>query len=101
LWAHEKLFEKFHTSKEGGLSTPKAEELLHTLGENNLTEKKGTPWYIKLIKEYTGFFSMLLWIAGILCFIAYGLDSSSMDNLFLAIVLCLVVLVTGTFSYNQ
>lgn len=99
MWAHEKLFEKFHTSKEGGLTTERAEELLHTLGENNLSEKKGTPWYILLIKEYTGFFCILLWVAALLCFIAYGLDHSSNDNLFLAIVLVLVVLITGTFSY--
>ncbi len=99
MWVHEKLFEKFHTGRETGLTTAKAEELLKTFGENNLSEKKGLPWYVLLIKEFTTFFCLLLWIGGFLCFIAYGLDNSSMDNLFLGIVLCLVVIINGTFSF--
>ena len=51
--------------------------------------------------EFTGFFALLLWFGGILCFIGYGLDNSSSDNLFLGIVLCCVVLITGFFSYAQ
>lgn len=54
-----------------------------------------------LLKEFTGFFALLLWFGGILCFIGYGIDSSSPDNLFLGCVLCFVVTVTGLFSYTQ
>jgi len=43
-------------------------------GLNALTEKKATPWYCNLLKEFTGFFSLLLWFGGILCFIGYGMD---------------------------
>jgi sodium/potassium-transporting ATPase subunit alpha len=54
-----------------------------------------------LLGEFTGFFSLLLWFGGILCFIGYGMDSSTPDNLFLGSVLIGVVLITGFFSYYQ
>lgn len=101
MWALDKLFEKFQTNKDTGLSTEKATELFTKLGENSLTEKAGTPWYLLLLKEFTGFFALLLWFGGILCFIGYGMDPSSKDNLFLGIILCLVVIITGVFSYAQ
>ena len=99
MWNTEKLFQKFHTSKEQGLTTAKADELFKQLGENALTEKASTPWYVMLIKEFTGFFALLLWGGCILCFIGYGIDQESPDNLFLGCVLCFVVIVTGLFSY--
>jgi len=66
-----------------------------------LTERKGTPWYILLLKELTGFFALLLWAGAILCIIGYALDTSSSDNLYLGIVLFIVVILTGLFSYYQ
>ena len=50
---------------------------------------------------------MLLWVAAILSFLAYGLEAASssgdaeMDNLYLGSVLVFVVIVTGIFSYYQ
>ena len=70
------------------------------LGPNMLTPPKQTPALIKFIKELTGFFSLLLWGGAILCFIGYSIDKSE-DHLFLGIVLCFVVVVTGIFSYIQ
>ena len=36
---------------------------------------------LQVIKHYLGFFSILLWIAALLCFVAYGLDpSTAFDN---------------------
>jgi len=52
-----------------------------------------------LLREFTGFFALLLWFGGILCLIGYGADPSSKDNLFLGIVLFAVVIITGLFSY--
>jgi magnesium-transporting ATPase (P-type) len=83
------------------LSETQVTERLKEYGENALTEKATTPWYIMLLHEFTGFFSLLLWFGGILCFIGYGMDQSSMDNLFLGCVLIFVVVVTGLFSYQQ
>ena len=48
-------------------------------------------------------FSLLLWVAGILCFFAYLIQEVKTDksNLWLGIVLVVVVFVTGCFSYMQ
>jgi sodium/potassium-transporting ATPase subunit alpha len=52
-----------------------------------------------LLKEFTGFFALLLWIGGILCLIGYGLQPDDVSNLALGLVLFFVVIVTGLFSY--
>jgi len=57
-----------------GLTETQAAERLEKYGPNALSEKKGTPWYVRLLKEMTGPFSLLLWGGAILCFIGYFLD---------------------------
>ena len=47
----------------------------------------------------TGHFAMLLWIGSLLCFSAYGLDSSDPSNLYLGIVLAVVNGLTGVITY--
>ena len=59
-----------------GLTSEFASELNAAVGDNTLTERQGKPWYLKVIAELTGFFSILLWIASILCVLAYELDPS-------------------------
>ena len=49
---------------------------------------------------------MLLWIGAALCFFAYGIrtineDDPGKDELYLGIVLTVVVVITGIFSYYQ
>jgi len=48
-------------------------------------------------------FSLLLWVAGFLCFFAYIIQEDKTDNsnLSLGIVLVVVVFITGCFSYVQ
>ena len=48
-------------------------------------------------------FSLLLWVAGFLCFFAYIIQEDKTDNsnLSLGIVLVVVVFITGCFSYMQ
>merc|ERR1712012_1157182 len=53
-----------------------------------------------------GGFAMLLWLGAVLCFIAYSIQATTMeqppdDNLYLGIVLTAVVVITGIFSYYQ
>jgi hypothetical protein len=62
-----------------------------------------TPWYILLLKEMTGFFSILLEVGGILCFIGFAIqeDKEDRSNLYTGLVLLLVTLITGCFSYAQ
>lgn len=47
----------------------------------------------------TSKFSLMLWAGSILCFVAYGLDSSDPSNLYLGIVLAIVVFITGVVTY--
>lgn len=86
----------FHT----GLANAEAKQRLVTHGTNMLTPPKQTPIWIKFLKELSGFFSLLLWGGAFLCFIGYSIDGSE-DNLFLGIVLVVVVVVTGVFSFFQ
>lgn len=97
----EELFKKLSTDPIKGLDPNAADRLLHEIGPNTLTEKKGLPWYCLFLKELTGFFSLLLWFGAILCFIGYGLQPTDKSNLYLGIVLATVVLITGIFSFYQ
>lgn len=89
-----------------GLSHAKAKENLERDGPNALTPPKTTPEWVKFCKNLFGGFALLLWIGAILCFIAYSIQASTVeepadDNLYLGIVLSAVVIVTGIFSYYQ
>ncbi|KAG8310147.1 Sodium/potassium-transporting ATPase subunit alpha-1 [Homalodisca vitripennis] len=89
-----------------GLTHAKAKENLERDGPNALTPPKTTPEWIKFCKQLFGGFALLLWIGAILCFIAYSIQASTVeepadDNLYLGIVLSVVVIVTGIFSYCQ
>ena len=64
-----------------------------------MTEKEKEPWYLKLIHELTSFFALLLWGGAILCFIAYGADTSDPSNLFLGVTLAVVVFITGVVTF--
>lgn len=66
-----------------------------------LTEKKKDPWYAQLLHEVTSFFSLLVWAGAILCFIAYGIDSSDPSNLYLGIILSVVVILTSLVTFFQ
>jgi len=73
---------------------------------NCLTPPPTTPEWIKFLKALFGGFAMLLWLGAFLCFLAYAIQASTLeeppdDNLYLGIVLSVVVIVTGIFSYYQ
>uniref|UniRef100_A0A3P8XDQ0 Sodium/potassium-transporting ATPase subunit alpha n=1 Tax=Esox lucius TaxID=8010 RepID=A0A3P8XDQ0_ESOLU len=81
-------------------------EILLRDGPNTLTPPPTTPEWVKFCRQLFGGFSMLLWIGAILCFLAYTIQAVSEeepanDNLYLGIVLSVVVIVTGCFSYYQ
>ena len=83
-----------------GLTSLQVASLTRTWGENRLTPPKTKPEWVKFCEQLTGFFSLLLWAGGILCFVGYGLQGSA-DNLYLGVVLCVVVFLTGVFGYVQ
>lgn len=63
-----------------GLTNEEVERRKSEYGLNELPEKKKTPEIIKYLKEITNVFSNLLWIAAILAFIGYSLDTSDKSN---------------------
>ena len=86
---------------KNGLSQKEVELRQKTYGPNSLPEKKKTPGIILFLEEITSTFSLLLWIAAILSFLAYGLSPVEKSNLYLAIVVIIIVLLSGLFSYIQ
>lgn len=89
------------TNYEKGLSDQQVKEKLANYGKNELTPPPSTPMWLLFIHHLTGFFSLLLWVAGILCFISYAIDDVQVENLYLGIVLVTVVILTGCFSFFQ
>eukprot|EP01052_Picozoa_sp_SAG31_P022940 SAG31_NODE_1853_length_7066_cov_3.058705_3_plen_1387_part_00 len=69
--------------------------------ENSLSPPHEDPEWKKFMVHMTSGFALLLEVGSVLCFVAYGLDSSSKDNLYLGIVLISVVLLNAVFSYYQ
>ena len=103
--ALEKLEEKLETDYIAGLSKSEAEDRLEKFGPNCLTPPYKTPEWIKFLKTMFTGFAMLLWVAAILCYVAYGIDSAngdpSPDNLYVGIALTIVVIMSGLFTYYQ
>ena len=96
----DELCKRFNTNTTTGLTAQQAATSYEKCGPNELTPPETTPEWIKFLIEMSGFFSLLLWGGGVLCFISYGLQED-MENLILGLVLCIVVFVTGCFSYFQ
>ncbi|XP_060053656.1 sodium/potassium-transporting ATPase subunit alpha-4-like isoform X2 [Erinaceus europaeus] len=102
----EELSAKYSVDLTQGHTQEKAEQILIRDGPNMLTPPPTTPEWVKFCRQLFGGFSLLLWIGAILCFVAYAIQSqfheeSSKDNLYLGVVLTVVVIITGCFSYYQ
>eukprot|EP00753_Platysulcus_tardus_P000313 PLAT10305.1.p2 GENE.PLAT10305.1~~PLAT10305.1.p2 ORF type:complete len:1254 (+),score=546.52 PLAT10305.1:2369-6130(+) len=94
------LLDQLGSSLERGLSSDAAKRRIEVEGENMLTPPKQVPEWLKFLGHMTGFFSLLLWSGGILCFVGYALKGE-VDNLYLGVVLFTVTFLTGCFSYYQ
>ncbi|XP_006861704.1 PREDICTED: sodium/potassium-transporting ATPase subunit alpha-4 [Chrysochloris asiatica] len=102
----EQLSAKYSVDLTKGLTPEKAREILAREGPNTLTPPPTTPEWVKFCKQLFGGFSILLWIGSILCFVAFGIqfyfhEGFTNDNLYLGLVLSIVVIITGCFSYYQ
>merc|ERR1711970_1541455 len=102
----DELVKRFQTNIENGLTPNQAKLNIEKFGLNQLTPPPTTPEWVKFCKNLFSGFAMLLWIGAILCFIAYTIQALNYeeppdDNLYLGIVLTVVVVVTGVFSYYQ
>lgn len=103
----EQLCERYETDSKLGLASRELiEKSLLKYGPNTLTPPKTESEWKKFLAQLFGGFSLLLWIGAILCFIAYAIQLSTIenvlpDNLYLGLVLAIVVFVTGCFAYLQ
>uniref|UniRef100_A0A4W5RD62 Sodium/potassium-transporting ATPase subunit alpha n=1 Tax=Hucho hucho TaxID=62062 RepID=A0A4W5RD62_9TELE len=68
-----------------------------------LTPPRTTPEWVKFCKQLFGGFCMLLWIGAVLCFMPPVPERGFLlnNNLYLGLVLAVVVIITGCFSYYQ
>ena len=103
-WSLEKLEEFYSTSIEKGLTSEQAAENREKFGSNALTPPEKVPEWLKFLHQFTNFFALLLIGGSLLCYIGFGIDTErprDKSNLYLGIVLDIVVLITGIFSYMQ
>lgn len=101
VMSDQEVLDQFGVVLTKGLNPEQASELMEKYGPNKLTPAKTKHPMVLLMEQMTGFFSLLLWLASALCFLAYGLDGSIPDNLYLGIVLAAVTFATGIFSFYQ
>jgi sodium/potassium-transporting ATPase subunit alpha len=102
----QELCERYSTDCKLGLKSSQVAESLERYGPNTLTPPKQESEWKKFCGQLFGGFSLLLWIGAILCFIVYGIQLFTIenvlpDNLYLGLVLAIVVFVTGCFAYLQ
>ncbi len=97
----ETLVEDLETNLYVGHNTQFAKHWIEKEGRNELTPPPETAMWKIFVKELFGnVFCIMLWIAGVLCFVAYFARGDS-ANLYLGIVLICVVFITGMFSFYQ
>jgi sodium/potassium-transporting ATPase subunit alpha len=101
LLSPEEIANRYATDLTNGLKGSAIPGLLAQYGKNALTPPKTRPVWLLFIDNMVGFFSLLLWGAALLCYIGYALDQEQPENLYLGIVLCVVVFLTGVFSFFQ
>jgi magnesium-transporting ATPase (P-type) len=96
----------YKSNLTNGLSSVVAQELLIKNGPNSLTPTKQKPLWALFLKQISNGFAILLWLGAFFSIIAFLLNyskdkSTSYSNIYLAVVLVLVNLITGCFSFYQ
>jgi calcium-translocating P-type ATPase len=87
-------------SAANGLSSSAALQRLREFGPNRVEKVVGAPPVLRLLKEFVQFFSVILWIAAGLAFVAeWSAPGQSMARIGFAIMA--VILVSGAFSFWQ
>ena len=83
-----------------GLGHAEVERRLQEFGRNAVEEVARTPLWLRLIREFITFFSLILWVAAGLAFVAEWSDpGQGMAKVGYAIVT--VILVSGLFSFGK
>ncbi|KAI2800570.1 Sodium/potassium-transporting ATPase subunit alpha-1 [Blomia tropicalis] len=95
------LCKRFKTNIEIGLNDTQIMKRQKKYGLNRLTPPLVVPQWIKLCSHTFEGFAMLLWIGALLCITAFLIERNNLENLYLGIILIVVVVCSGLFSYLQ
>jgi magnesium-transporting ATPase (P-type) len=93
--SQEQIAFEIQTDLANGLSAGEARRRLLRYGANALKRPRREPWHFKLLRNMFSFFAILLWIAGLLCFIP-GVDMPQLGIAILA-----VIVINGLFAFFQ
>jgi len=87
-------------STPGGISSAEASRRLREYGPNLVRKIEREPVLLRFFKEFTSFFSLILWVAAGLAFVAeWSVPGQGMARLAHAIIV--VIVVSGLFSFWQ
>lgn len=92
ILAVSEIYQAFGTSPDG-LDRAEAQARLRRFGCNALRKVRGTPLYLKLLANFTHLMAILLWVGGVVAFIA------QMPQL--AVAVWMVNVINGAFSFWQ
>ncbi len=95
----EEAIMNLQSSKEG-LSKEEVEKRFSSFGPNEIQEKRVTPLYVKLLKQFSNFFAILLWVAAGLSFLGEYLAPGE-GNINLGIALVAVIFINAFFTFYQ
>ena len=98
LSAHEAIA-SVHSAPQG-LSLAEAERRLRELGPNRVPEVAREPPWLRLLKEFVHFFSLILWVAAGLAFVAeWSAPGQGMAKIGYAIVAVILVSIGDRSAY--
>ena len=87
-------------STDAGLTSQEAERRFRDYGANRVEQVRRRSWPLRLLQEFIQFFSIILWIAAALAFLAeHSSPGEGMARIGYAIVI--VILISGIFSFWQ
>jgi len=95
----EKLYAHLHSSAQG-LTQAEAAQRLARYGANQIEKITGQPFIVRLLKEFTHFFALILWLAAGLAFVAEWKDPGQ-GMAMLGYAVLGVILINGLFSFLQ
>ncbi len=87
-------------STPSGLTSQEAERRFREYGPNRVERIRRRPWPLRLLREFTQFFSIILWIAAALALLA-DLSSPGEGMARIAYAIVIVILISGIFSFWQ
>ncbi|CAF1116392.1 unnamed protein product [Adineta steineri] len=100
----ESVFQRFHSNQHFGLSTSFVHDAQLHYGTNQITPPRSQNYFWLLFQQLFMGFNLILWLGGILAFIAYqplGGSNPSITNLALGIVLFLIILCNACLNIYQ